>query len=190
MHPFEFIILLFSFVYALAFTHLMFAATRMIRHRRALVFSWPHALWMLSALLLLLANWISTWDFHTLEVLPMGLILLGFSFAALLYFICALVAPDFEDGESFDMKAFHAREGRTYIGAFLVLVLISAAENFAAGASFAIQNWAASNLLVILMVPPVAIALFVRRDWVQVLCPALVALSTLAFLFVFYGRLA
>ena len=50
MNPFEFIILFFSFIYTLALTHLLFAWTRMIRHRRQLVLSWPHLLWMLVAL--------------------------------------------------------------------------------------------------------------------------------------------
>ena len=50
MKSFEFLILFFTFAFALALTHLLFAATRMIRHRRTLIFSWPHALWMATAL--------------------------------------------------------------------------------------------------------------------------------------------
>jgi hypothetical protein len=77
--PFEFIILFFSFIYTLALTHLLFAATRMIRHRRELVFSWPHALWMLNALLLLVGNWMSLWDFHRQKTLSLAVIVGGSS---------------------------------------------------------------------------------------------------------------
>jgi len=39
VRPFDFIILFFSFIYTLALTHLLFAVTRMVRHRRMLTFS-------------------------------------------------------------------------------------------------------------------------------------------------------
>ena len=42
----------------------------MIRHRKALIFSWPHALWMLGALFQLVVNWVTLWDFRTMELLP------------------------------------------------------------------------------------------------------------------------
>jgi hypothetical protein len=48
-------------------------------------------------------------------------VLIGFVIVAVVYFICALVAPDFADGDGYDLRAFHASEGRTYIAAFLVL---------------------------------------------------------------------
>ena len=118
MGPFEFIILFFSFIYTLALTHLLLAAARMIRHRRSLVFSWPHALWMLDALLLLVCNWISLWDFHQLKSMTLPVILGGFALVGILYVVCALIAPDFEDGDGLDLRAFHEREGRTYILAF------------------------------------------------------------------------
>ena len=118
MGPFEFIILFFSFIYTLALTHLLLAAARMIRYRRSLVFSWPHALWMLNALLLLVCNWISLWDFHLLKSMTLPVILSGFALVGVMYLICALIAPDFEDGDGYNLRVFHEREGRTYIVAF------------------------------------------------------------------------
>src|SRR5438045_2063200 len=109
MHPFDFIIVFLSFVYALALTHLLFAATRMIRHRRELIFSWPHALWMLAIALTLGANWLSLWDFHTLQDVDLVTIVAGLAFSTVQYFVCALVSPDFEEGETYDMRMFHER---------------------------------------------------------------------------------
>lgn len=185
MGPFDFIIVFFSFGYALALTHLLYAATRMIRHRRKLVFSWPHALWMACALLLLIGNWISLWDFRGLRQVGLGMLLVQFGFVAILYFVCALVAPDFEDGESFDMQAFHAREGQTYVAAFLVLELASIAANLTAGAA-GIANWAESNLAVLIMLPTVVPALLARNRIVQILCPALLLVEGVVFLAVYY----
>jgi hypothetical protein len=187
--PFEFIILFLSFIYTLALTHLLFAATRMIRHRRSLVFSWPHALWMVDALLLLLANWIALWDFHRFETMSLGLIATGFVTVGAQYFICALVSPDFEDGESYDMRAFHAREGRTYIAASAVLVLLSLGVNAAAGLAAGVKNWADQNALVLVMAPAAIVPLFVRARWVQVLAPIAIGLSTIAFMALYYPAL-
>lgn len=121
MNAFEFVILFFSFIYTLALTHLLFAWTRMIRHRRELLVSWPHLLWMLAALFNLTDNWISLWDFRNTTTLSLATIATGFAFVTLNYFLCALVSPDFEGGETYDMKCFHAREGPTYILTYLVL---------------------------------------------------------------------
>jgi hypothetical protein len=187
--PFEFIILFLSFIYTLALTHLLFAATRMIRHRRSLVFSWPHALWMLDALLLLLANWIALWDFHRFKTMSLGLIVTGFAMVGIQYFVCALVAPDFEDGEGYDMRAFHAREGRTYIAASAVMVFVSLGINAAAGLAAGVPNWANQNALVMVMTPAVIAPLFVRARWVQILAPIVIGLSTVAFLALYYPAL-
>ena len=86
----------------------------MIRHRRTIVFSLPHVLWMLTALLLVVTNWLSLWDFHNLTTMPQATIAAGFGFSVLSYFFCALVSPDF-------------------IVAPLIL-------NFAAGSGMGIQN--------------------------------------------------
>jgi hypothetical protein len=58
LKAFDFIILFLSFIYTLGLTHLLLAATRMIRHRRTVIFSWPHALWMVAALGMLSGNWL------------------------------------------------------------------------------------------------------------------------------------
>jgi hypothetical protein len=44
MHAFDFIMLFFSFIFALALTHLLLAVNAMIRRRRKIVLSLPHAI--------------------------------------------------------------------------------------------------------------------------------------------------
>jgi hypothetical protein len=186
VRPFEFIILFFSFVYTVALTHLLFAATRMIRHRRNLVFSWPHALWMLNALLLLTGNWISLWDFHRFGAISLAIIATGLVLVGIQYFICALVAPDFEEGEAFDLRAFHAQEGRTYMSGFLVLTLVALGVNAAAGARAGVQNWADENVIVLAMIPPILISLFIRARWAQVGAPVVLAAAMISYLVIYY----
>ena len=190
MNPFEFIILFFSFIYTLALTHLLFAWTRMIRHRRQLVFSWPHLMWMLVALGNLSINWISLWDFRTEGSLPLGTIAAGFLFVIINYFVCALVSPDFEGGETYNLQRFHECEGPTYIGATLVLILASITANFFAGALLGVSNWSNENDLVIAFVVPVVLPLLVKRAWVQVASPAALLAGVIAYAVIYYPQLA
>lgn len=190
MKPFEFIILFFSFIYTLALTHLLFAWTRMVRHRRRLVFSWPHFLWMVAALANLSANWLSLWDFRSEARLSIATIASGFVMVVVNYFVCALVSPDFEEGETYDMTQFHQREGTTYIAAFLLLITTAIALNFLAGAELNVMNWSNQNMIVIAMLLPIAAALAIRRSWVQLLTPAMVVIETFAFIVIFYPTLA
>jgi hypothetical protein len=189
MNAFEFIILFFSFAYALAFSHLLFAAARMIRHRRSLVFSWPHALWMANALMLLFGNWISLYDFRSMAVMSLGTILTLFAFVTTLYFTCALVTPDFEQGDSYDMRAFHLREGRTYMGAILTLDVISFLANLQAGHS-GVASWGAQNAIVLIMLPMVILPLLWRNRIIQLVCPAILLVENFAFLLIYYPTLS
>lgn len=186
MTPFEFIILFLSFIYTLALTHVLFAWTRMIRYRRKLVLSWPHLLWMLVALGNLAANWISLWDFRSEQNLSLGTIAAGFLLVILNYFVCALVSPDFEAGESYDMRQFHQREGPTYIAATLVLITESMVANFFAGAALNVQNWSNENYIVATMVVPAVAALLVKKEWVQILAPALILVAVICYAIVYY----
>lgn len=189
MKTFEFIILFFSFAFTLALTHLLFAATRMIRYRRKLTFSWLHALWMANALMLLFANWISLFDFRDVNSMRLSTILILFIFVITLYFSCALVAPDFEEGESYDMRAFHQRESRTYIGALAALLVMSFVANIDATEA-GIGVWGSENQIVALMIPMTILPIAFRNNAiVQWACPLLLLGLTMAFLVIFYPTL-
>jgi hypothetical protein len=188
--PFEFIILFLSFIYTLALTHLLFAWTRMIRHRRQLVLSWPHLLWMLAAFSNLGANWLSLWDLRGLRSLSIFTITAMFLLVIINYFVCALVSPDFEGGETYDMKHFHECEGPTYIVSFLALIIASILINIFAGAALNVTNWSDENALVITMlIPPIA-ALLVRREWMQLLAPLVLLVQCIAYSVIYYAVLA
>lgn len=186
MRAFDFVLLFFSFVYALALTHLLMAAARMIRHRRKVVFSPPHALWMLVALFLVIGNWISLWDFHGMAKITAAAIAGGFAFSVLVYLDCALVSPDFDKDEIIDLREFHDRQGTTYIGAMLATEIMSVILNLAVASGMGIQNWGNENALVFAMLVPTVAALAMRKPWVQVAAPLVLAGLLLAFIFVYY----
>ena len=190
MSPFEFIIIFFAFVYSLALAHLLFAWTRMIRHRRQITFSWPHLLWMLVAMFLLAVDWLSTWDYRRFDKVSLVEISSAFLFVVLNYFFCALVSPDFEGGETYDLERFHRAEGRTYILVFVATVTIAIVENFFAGEKLGITKQGVENALVLFQLPLSLLPLFVRRAWVQIGAPAVILMTVVAYGAMFYPVLA
>lgn len=171
MHPFDFILLFFSFIYTVALTHILFAATRMIRHRRELVFSWPHALWMASAFLFLSVNWLSLWDLRGVAAFSLEVIVSNFVLVVLQYFLSALVAPDFEGGDGYDLREFHLRERRTYLGAFIALMVVGVLVNFEAAMRYGLASWGQQNLIAIPALAAGLAAFFIDRRWVQIAAP-------------------
>lgn len=186
MHPFEFILLFFSFIYTVALTHILFAATRMIRHRRQLVLSWPHALWMLATFLFLAVNWLSVWDLKDVSTFSLELMAANFALVVGQYFVSALVAPDFENGDSYDLREFHRNERRTYLGAYIALMVIGVLVNLDAAARFGLESWGVQNLIAIPLLGAVLAAFFIDRRWVQLAAPSLVVCILVAYSILFY----
>jgi hypothetical protein len=141
---------------------------------------------MMAALGNLSVNWISLWDFRTEGPLALGTIAAGFLFVVINYFVCALVSPDFEGGETYDMKRFHECESSTYIGATLVLIAASIVENFLAGSQLGISNWSNENRLVIAFIVPPLLALAVKRPWAQIVAPVTLLIGIITYAVVYY----
>lgn len=110
MRAFDFIMLFFSFIFALALTHLLLAVNAMIRRRRKITFSVPHAIWMFNALSAVSINWISLWDFHDLQAISLSAIVGGFVLGIAQYLVCALVSPDFKEERDFDLRLFQKEQ--------------------------------------------------------------------------------
>jgi len=189
MRPFDFVISFLAFIYALALAHLLLAAAHMIRHRRELIFDWAHGLWMVAALGYLWGNWISLWDVHALTTFTLTAITIGFVFSIIMYLVCALVAPRLDVEDGLNMRIFHATQGRTYIGAFVVLFAASILINYFGGTGLNVLNWMHENLVVIAMLP-VAVAAFIwRTRWVQVGAPIVLLGLLVVYMVLFYSEL-
>jgi hypothetical protein len=189
VRPFDFIIVFFSFVYALALTHLLLSVTSMIRYRRRLTLSAPLLVWMLVALAFLVINWISLWDFHELASISIWPIATLFVLSVNVYLFCALISPEFKTDEDFNLLTFEESQRTAYLPAAASLVVVALIVNLAAGAGLGVQKWAQENVIVLAMLPAVGIPLFVKRQDVQIIAGlALIALS-IAYLAVFYPAL-
>lgn len=82
MHAFDFILVLFSFVYAAAVTHVLSTAGEIIIASKRIRLSWFNTGWMLVALLFTCAWWIGLWDLHVVRFWDIGSIAFYFSIAA------------------------------------------------------------------------------------------------------------
>jgi hypothetical protein len=111
VHAYEFILLLLSFVYAAAITHLLSTAGEIIIASKRIRFSWFNSGWMLAALLFTCAWWIGLWDLHTMETWDIGSIAFYFSIAAGIYLQARLVSPRIPEKGDIVLQQFHREEG-------------------------------------------------------------------------------
>lgn len=106
MSPFGYFMTLISFVYAVALSHLLTGAGRMLRHRRQVRFSWPHALWMATIFVMSVINWVSYWNANGLKTIDLATMTIWVVSATGNYFVAALVTPEFERPEDYDLINF------------------------------------------------------------------------------------
>jgi hypothetical protein len=186
--PFDYVLTLLSFVFALAMAHLLMGGARMVRHRRELTFSWPHALWMAAVFIDLVINWLGFWDARALKVIDLATIAGAVVMATLQYLVAALVTPEFETNEDYDLQRFHREQSRTYLGALLAFGVVVLVVNAAADAEGV--EWSRQNGIVALMFAPGLAALFLRNRVVQVVAPIAEMALIAWYAVVFYPRIS
>lgn len=170
MHAFDYVTVLFSFVYALAIAHVLATAGDMLRAGRRLILSWFNAGWMLLSLVCVVAWWIGVWDLRAQKVWDMGTIGYYFVMACALYLQARLACPPIPADGPVDLQAYHRREGRKYTTAGAIVALATAITNAFGGQAQGLAAWSAQNQAIIPMVlAATAAAVFTRHRWVQAL---------------------
>jgi len=174
MHACDFILVLFSFVYAAAVTHVLATAGEIIIASKRVRPSWINAGWMGAALLFTCAWWIGLWDLHTVAVWGVGTVAFYFFVAAGIYLTVRLVSPRIPERGEIDLRAFHADEGRKYLFAYTILLVVTIVTNAGLGQGGSAVQWPAQNFVIIPMTIATAIAaMFIRKLWVQAFAVAI-----------------
>ena len=93
MTPFEHVTALFSFVYALALTHLLVRIGELIVVRERVRPSALLFIGMANAILTVLANWLSLWDLRSIQTWGLASITVQFVFAIAVFVLCVFVSP-------------------------------------------------------------------------------------------------
>ena len=181
MGAFDHIILLLSFVYALAIAHLLSTTALIMRESGRVRFSALHAFWMVNALAVIMANWISFWDMRSLPSWSVATIFFTFAMAFTNYLQAALVCPEVKAGEPLDLVAFAAGQRTRYVAAFLASVVFAVAANAVYGSIYGIVTWDIANLAVAPMAPVAIAALIWPHRWAQWAAAVLIAADWIAY---------
>lgn len=182
MSGFEFIFGLFSVILSLAITEVLACAARLIRHAERVRFSLAQALWMAVFLLIAVGNWLSLWQLRHVSDWQIAQLLSAIAVPATQFVACALVCPDTPDAGPIDMAAFHDRERRRYLAAFIGLIVICAISNTFFAKMEGVEQWARDNLLIVPLLLGALLALATRNPWAQRLGLAVVIVATVVFL--------
>lgn len=188
MHAFDFVIMLYSFVYALALAQILSTVGDMIRAGKRLRYSWINAGWMMNVLLAIVAWWLSLWDLRAEQRWDMAIVLVFFAVACLLYVLARMVSAPIPAEGSVDLRRYHQEEGRKYAGLFAVECAITIGTVFLYGSTS--QNWLASNWATAPTLVASAAAAITGNRWVQALSIAVIDLLWIPYFATLQGALS
>jgi hypothetical protein len=172
MAAFEHVIILLSFVYALALTHLLSRMAGTLVARERVRFSALLFCLMLAAILLVFLNWLSLWDAHGMRVWSLYSIIIQFLFAVAQYFVCAVAAPEYPAEGVIDMEALF---WRARVPLYCLLLAVSLVALFLNSDLMQVNAplFFRQNVLTLVFSMPIILALVVQARWAQwvaVLC--------------------
>lgn len=179
MRAFDFVMTLYSFVYALGVAQILTTVGDMIRAGKRIRFSWLNAGWMLNILLAIVAWWLSMWDLMPDTSWPMLNVLVFFAVACLLYVLARMVSAPIPTEGIVDLRRYHLEEGRKYAGLFAVECAITAGTVLLYGSTT--QNWVATNWATLPTMAASVAAASTNNRWVQS-----VALAVIMILWIWY----
>ena len=182
MSAFEHVIVLLSFVYALAIAHLLLTVAGIVRGWSRVRFSWFHAYWMLNALIVLVVDWISFYDLRQIKGWSMPVIFMTIFIALIDYLQAALVCPEIPPEGPIDLVAFHQNQSRRYIAAFGLSAADALIANVVLGGAFSISAWMVQNLAVIPLII-IAVVAAIWRNRIVDIAAVLLLLSVWSFYF-------
>jgi hypothetical protein len=162
---FQHITLLFSFIFAIALTHIFASATALIIARDRVRFSGIHAIWMIVAAMSLLVDWLGFFGLESIKHWSAGELTLQLSWAIPQYFTCSLISMKVPESGAVDMGAFYDRHRPAFFSAFIALCAISMITNFADRNYFG--TWIGQDLSLVPMVVGALVAGWAKSRWLQ-----------------------
>ncbi len=161
---FEFVLILISFVYALALTHVLSRIGALVLAFERVRFSALLSLAMFNALVQVFLGWVVLWDFRTIRQWTLISIVGQFALAIMVYFLCIFAAPANDD--DLDMPVLYERRRRPFYISALVLYLFAVASNVSllrSNPSLFLQM----NEISLASLVPIILPLCTRATWAQ-----------------------
>jgi hypothetical protein len=164
MHAFDFVVILVSFIYALALTHLLSRIGALIlasvRIAPLVLLVAVNAAWAV------FFSWLGLWGLHAMTNWDIGSILAQFAFAIGLYFICVFAAPGAEQGKT-DTEAFYWAQYRRFYWSYIITITVGIAANTTFLESSDPSLFLKWNIASFPMYLPCILALTVKSRWAQ-----------------------
>ena len=168
---FEHVTVLLSIVYALALTHLLSSATELLIARKRVRLSGLYAAWVVTALVVLLSNWLSLWGLTALKHWTVAEVVIQFLSAVIQYFTCSTFRVSEAHGDDLiDLPALFQERRVLIFSAFLALALIATFQNWWDRNNMAglkPGNWIGEDLSIVPMALAVVAAGWARPRWLQ-----------------------
>jgi hypothetical protein len=130
MVAFDFVLLLLSFVFALALTHLLSRVGSLLLARKQTHFSALQTLVIVNAVVLTYVNWLALWYLRGIKEWDLPSITVFFAFALSTFFFCAAAAPDVTANEPADLEQFYWENYRLFYGFIVLQTVVALLTNF------------------------------------------------------------
>ncbi len=146
-------------------TQILWSATELVWERGHVRFYALHAIWMVNALLGLLAYWLTLWELSNVKHWTGIEMALQFFPAIIQYFACSLLSMRREGDGLMDMKAFYERQRPAIFAAFSLMMI--AAMIPTSTDNLTLSNWFGAALPIALMLVATVIAGWAKPLWLQ-----------------------
>jgi hypothetical protein len=125
MRPFDHVLILYSFVFALALTHLLSRVGSLMLARKRVRPSGLQAFMVVNAIVLVFVNWLALWFVHDIQEWDLYSIAIYFLFALCSYFFCAAAAPEVPFEGTIDLEEFYWENYRLFYGLIALQTVVA-----------------------------------------------------------------
>lgn len=166
MRAFDHVLILFSFVFALALTHLLSRVGSLMLARRRVRFSALHAFMVGNSVLLVFVNWLALWMVRDLQAWDLFSVVIYFLFGLASFFFCAAAAPEVPPEGTIDLEDFYQENYRLYYGLIIVQTIVAMLTSIPLIKNhWSLFVWTNIDSLPFFAVP--ILAMTVRARWAQ-----------------------
>jgi hypothetical protein len=190
MGAFDHVLVLLSFVYALALAQLLTRIGVLMTVRKRVAFSGLLALAAGVSILLVYLNWLSLWDLRTVRDWDIVTISVQFALAVTLFFICGVSMPEAPGEGRVDLEAFYWDQRSLYFGMLFAVIALSVAGNIAYFKTSDPSLFLRESNIPLLAAIPTALAWSVKARWAQWTGLGLNCALLIYFMIAFEGRLS
>lgn len=126
---FEYVTVLISIIVGLGITEILSGIADLIKKNKGVIVYWPHLLWVLFVLLLLIQEWWVTYELKTFQPWRLPTFLFIMLYPTNLFVLGRLLFPQIEGKKEVNLKKFYYKNYRKIFLLLILSALLSAAYN-------------------------------------------------------------